>query len=114
MTMPPVDSSGAWSWVSNLLAPTGVLALFGLLFGYTQTRITDVQTKAKAELDAVKDDLEKDVADLRAMAVESQRSHTAMLVVLRELPTRTEMQHDLEVMEARLYDRINHPPKDHH
>jgi hypothetical protein len=109
LPMPPSlpDTAGAWSWISNLLAPGGALAVFGLLFGLTQSRITDVRDQAKQDLEKVESDLNQDVADLRALTTDGQRQYLEILKGLRELPTRTEMQHDLQIIESRLSDRIN-------
>ena len=113
----PPDPSSFWMWVGGLLA-TGVVTLFSLAFGITNSRVTEVRTEAKADLEAALKALSAtidarfagasvELTELRRIAADASTQHLAMLRELRELPRRDEMKHDLEVMETRLTDRID-------
>ena len=103
---PTVVNSSFWMWAGGLLA-SGIIALFTLLLGLTNSRITEAHSETKKDIEYLKVEFDKDISDLRALAAASQQQHLEMLRGLRDLPTRAEMQHDLEIMETRLYDRIN-------
>ena len=107
---PTGDPSSFWMWVGTI-ATGAILSLFGLLMSLINGRITDVSAGLRAPAhETSKNDiagLEKDISDIRIGMAENQRHSIAILTTLRELPTRTEMQHGLDIMETRLYDRIN-------
>ena len=110
---PTGDSSSFWMWVGTI-ATGAILSLFGLLMSLINGRITDVRAEGRIEVASARAEskndiagLEKDIGDIRIGMAESQRQSIAILTTLRELPTRTEMQHGLDIMETRLHDRIN-------
>ncbi len=114
ITPPTTDSSPFWMWVGGILA-SGVSTLVIFLFGLTNSRISDARSEAKKELDEYKSTVDKNFTDLRSAVLEGQRQHLEMLTGLRELPTRNEMKHDLDVMEMRLQGRLdNLQQRDHH
>ena len=110
---PTGDSSSFWMWVGTI-ATGAILSLFGLLMSLINGRITDVRAEGRIEVASARAEskndiagLEKDIGDIRIGMAESQRQSIAILTTLRELPTRTEMQHGLDIMETRLHNQIN-------
>ena len=110
---PTGDPSSFWMWIGTIAAGA-LFSLFGFLMTMLNGRISDVRAEGRIEVASARAEskndiagLEKDISDIRIGMAENQRHSIAILTTLRELPTRTEMQHGLDIMETRLYDRIN-------